>query len=121
MQINRVNNNNTCNKPSFGMIGKINAGPMTNLENEIISKNLKELKAIAKDVYADIDLGICDPMFRYFDIKVTALDRTGKTFVSNPRTLFTADSPAENITKALFNTLTRARDACLKANKSSNV
>ena len=99
------------------MIGRINASPMTDLENEIISKNLKELKKIAKDVYADIDLGVCDSTWRYFDIKVTALDRTGKTFVSSLRTLFTEKSPQENITKALFNTLTRAREACLKENK----
>ena len=118
MRITSVNNCNTKtnNKPAFGTIGKINVADMTSLENEVVAKNLKELDKVAKGVYADIKLGICD-QGRYFDVMVSDLAGNGKgeKFTANPRTVFTENSPEESIKQALFNNFNRAKEACLKA------
>ena len=124
MQINSINsyNSKSSNKPAFGTMGKINTAGMTSLENDVILKNMNELKSITKDVYATIKLGLSDSG-RYFDVIVTDLGRSGDGFRANPRTIMNENSPEENVTRALFNGVNRAREAYLNNNKSliSNV
>lgn len=113
-----VNKFNSYNNQSFGKIGNIenlDKLGMTKLEKGIVLKNLKALNTISQDVYADINLGICEAG-RYFKIAVSDLERKGDSYVANPRTIFSENSPPENIERALFNSINRATEAYVRHN-----